>query len=253
MKKISFLSANGGVGRTTLTVNLAAQLASQGARVLVVDLDPQNAARLSLGLDIEDDAGLAREGIKPSAIFDSPFRSKGHLHFIPFGRLNQTDLRRFENTLESQPTWLKESLASLGHLDFDFVLIDAPAGRNVFCEQAFLASDLNICLIRADAASLAAVQVFEAWLSSSTSKATLVGRSHRLVNFWQPGRLSNQVRFELQKLDRQKGIPISVHQDQAFETALAQENLLLEITDASAGLQDLRDLAGWVTDQLSHA
>jgi chromosome partitioning protein len=50
MRRIAILNQKGGVGKTTTTVNLAAALAAEGHRTLVLDLDPQAHATLHLGL-----------------------------------------------------------------------------------------------------------------------------------------------------------------------------------------------------------
>jgi chromosome partitioning protein len=50
LKTIPVLNSKGGVGKTTTTVNVAAGLARRGKRVLVVDLDSQGSASISLGV-----------------------------------------------------------------------------------------------------------------------------------------------------------------------------------------------------------
>ena len=53
MRSIAVMNQKGGCGKTTTVVSLAGCLASEGHRVLGVDIDPQAHATLGLGLDPE--------------------------------------------------------------------------------------------------------------------------------------------------------------------------------------------------------
>ena len=50
-KIVSFSNQKGGVGKTTSCVNISAQIANKGKKVLMIDMDPQGNATSGLGIN----------------------------------------------------------------------------------------------------------------------------------------------------------------------------------------------------------
>jgi chromosome partitioning protein len=116
----------GGVGKTTTAINLAAGLATQGQRVLLVDLDPQGNATMGSGIDKSTlNATLYQVLIRESVIADARVRSEvGGYDVLPANR----DLAGAEIDLvgmEERERQLKAAIDSVSD-QYDFVLIDCP-------------------------------------------------------------------------------------------------------------------------------
>jgi chromosome partitioning protein len=127
MAKI-FCVANqkGGVGKTTTTVNLAASLAAQGQRVLLIDLDPQGNATMGSGIDkaaceatvyevLVDGVGVAQARVRPEALNYDVLPANREL---AVAEIELVDVEQRERQLK----------AALDQVDdeYDFVLIDCP-------------------------------------------------------------------------------------------------------------------------------
>ena len=141
---IAIVNQKGGCGKTTTAVNLAGSLANDGARVLVVDLDPQAHATLGLGIDpeqleenlyevlAEEDGGeRLTEVIVPV--------SEG-LHVAPSGIvLSALEQKLAQERAEARTERLARALESLGD-DYDFVLIDCPPNVGLLTFNALRAA-----------------------------------------------------------------------------------------------------------------
>lgn len=91
---ISVLNQKGGVGKTTLSVNIAGQLAADGARVLLLDADPQGSA-LDWAAAREDESKFAVLGLPRATLHkDIGKFTSDYDHIVIDGPPRVTDLAR---------------------------------------------------------------------------------------------------------------------------------------------------------------
>jgi chromosome partitioning protein len=139
---ITIANQKGGVGKTTTAVNLAAALAHQGMKVLVIDLDPQGNASTALGIDHHSGVPssyelLIGEVTVKDAIQQSPHNE--NLLCIPA----TIDLAGAEIELvsmESRENRLRDALDDEAVKDFDFIIIDCPPSLGLLTLNALVAA-----------------------------------------------------------------------------------------------------------------
>ena len=145
MRSIAVVNQKGGCGKTTTTVNLAGALAERGARVLVVDLDPQAHATLALGIDADTlDENLYEVLIEPARGREHHARvlqrPDERIHLAPSGIvLSALEQKLTAERAEGRTERLASVLASVGD-DYDYALIDCPPNVGVLTFNALRAA-----------------------------------------------------------------------------------------------------------------
>jgi chromosome partitioning protein len=135
----------GGVGKTTTTVNLAASLARLGARVLVIDLDPQGNASTALGIEHHGEIPSIYDVLVSGAdIADVMQRSgeAGELFCAP-SNLHLAGAEMEMYGADSREYILKgaiDRLLAAPDSHFDYIFIDCPPSLGLLTVNAFAAA-----------------------------------------------------------------------------------------------------------------
>jgi chromosome partitioning protein len=138
---IALISRKGGVGKTTTAVNLSAALARCGKRVLLIDLDSQASASLSLGVDRGALAPSVADVLAGSVAAGQAVRETAiaGLHLITAS----VDLMHADADLarsRGREGRLRAALAPIAGA-YDFVFLDCPPSLSLLPVNAVVASD----------------------------------------------------------------------------------------------------------------
>ena len=140
-KVFAIANQNGGVGKTTTCINLAASLVATKRRVLLIDLDPQGNATMGSGIDKhalehsiydvligECDLGTAMQ-----------FSEHGGYQLLPANRdLTAAEVGLLE--VQMKESRLRNALAPVRE-NYDYILIDCPPALSMLTVNALVASD----------------------------------------------------------------------------------------------------------------
>lgn len=156
MKTIAIYHNKGGVGKTTVAVNLAAALSKKGKRVLLIDIDSQANTTFATGLikfQFEEEDNLKDRNVYhllesgdfnfiPDIVRKSHFFSDPEIDIIP----SHITLIEYQDKLNKILASRNRLVAKLKRVadEYDIVIFDTPPSRDLYAEVALIAADYLI-------------------------------------------------------------------------------------------------------------
>jgi chromosome partitioning protein len=135
---IALFNQAGGVGKSSVTMNLGYSLAQHDRRVLLIDLDPQASLTLFMGLEPSE----LKHTIYESLLADQPLAIHSNLHgmdLVPANiRLSGAELELV--TADMRDMRLKDALQP-AHKNYDFILIDCPPSLGILSYISLVAAE----------------------------------------------------------------------------------------------------------------
>ena len=207
MRKIVAISnQKGGVGKTTTAINLSANLAQMGKKVLIVDFDPQGNSGSGLGIEINKLKNTIYEILLGKAFIQEIIQDTcvENLKILP----SNINLSGIELDLANQTEKeykLKNYLSTIAH-DYDIILIDCPPSLGILTINALVAADSVMITLQTEYFALEGLtqlmRVIE--MAQKSLNPQLLLESVLLTMFDKRTNLANQVAADVRKFFKDK-------------------------------------------------
>jgi len=251
MPLLCLASPKGGVGKTTLAANLAWELVRLGARVVALDLDPQNSLRLHFGVSLHDGAGLMPALRRRHAWQSALRRTASGVWLLPYG---QTDMA----TALADGTLLAEGVLASVLRDVladpaTILVTDTPPGPSTAVRAVLPDTDLLVSVLLADATSISLLPAIEQGRAYGANPDALPRRHLFVLNQVNP--LSRLSRATSEAAGRHLGARLlgTISRDEGVAEAIASQQTVAGFAPASRAAQDLAQLAGIVAARIVDA
>lgn len=231
-KIISFVNQKGGTGKTTACTSVASRFTRNGRNVLLIDLDPQTNATLSLGINPAELRKSMYEVLLNHVTLPEILQktTKG-LSIAPAS----TELTNTDISLEGHQTRLKEVLQNHKN-KFDYILIDCPPALNLLTINALVASYEVIIPILCDYLSMEGLKQL---LMSIKKVGDTFNNKLRIL-----GILPNMVDHRRNLTDEVLGLVRKEFKDLVFKTEVP---ICVALAEAPSFGEDIFSYASWST------
>ena len=242
MPLICVCSPKGGVGKTTLTANLAYALARSGSKVLALDFDIQNSLRLHFGVPLADGRGYVAKAAESSDWSQFILTTGGNLFVLPYGDASEEQRQLFEENLAHDEHFLIRGLNTLLNHPGLIIVADFPPGPSAALKAMSRLADLHLITLLADTASLSLLPYIESNRLTGDVLNKKMGHFFVLNQSDSRRQISRDVTaFMEQKLGNQLlGI---IHRDESVQESNASQQSIFDFSPASAAAFDIELIA----------